>query len=73
MDQLSNWNIGGTVRGIYCGVPFVGTLTGYTRPTPDYKNTIFDILLNEKITVFGMTKESVEVWSNHKTNTCETV
>lgn len=69
MNKLSHWMPGEHVNGVYCGVPFAGKLTAYTRPTPDYKNVIFDVLLDAPITVFGMQKASVEVLSNHATNT----
>ena len=68
MDKLSHWIVGESVTGVYCGVQFSGTLTAYCRPTPDYKRVIFDVLLDSPITVFGQTRNSVEVWSEHATN-----
>ncbi len=67
MDQLnplSHWKLGEAVTGTYCGVAFAGTLDAYTRPTPDYKNVIYSVQLDQPIVVFGQTRKSVEVWSN---------
>lgn len=60
----SNWFIGEEVIGIYCGVKFTGILTENTRPTSDYKNIILHVKLDEPIVVFGITRHSLEVYTN---------
>lgn len=70
MNSLnSHWIPGEKVSGVYCGQEFTGKLNAYTRPTYDYRNTIFSIALDNEITVYGMKRTSIEIESNSKTNT----
>jgi len=71
MDALSHWVVGEAVKGTYCGVAFAGKLDAYCRPTADYKNVIFSVLLDNEIIVYGETRTSIEVWTNHPANTIQ--
>lgn len=65
MSELwKSWVVGEEVIGKYCGVNFKGKITEDTRPTPDYKNTILHIKLDEAIEIFGTRRESITIWTN---------
>jgi len=76
MTNLTNWKHGTKVRGVYCGVPYLGAIVCdssrclTTRNAPDYRAWIFEIELSESIEVFGQKRESISVWSNSDTNSC---
>ena len=51
--------------GVYCGKSFTGQLVASRcRPTPDYKNMIFTVELDQAIEVFGEQRNRVEIWTN---------
>jgi len=62
--NLKNWKTGQQVHGLYHGVYFIGRLHDNTRPTPDYKNTIFSIDLERPIFILGSLRRRIEIWSN---------
>ena len=64
LTAKSTWKQGQEVQGIYCSVPFTGKIGPNTRPTPDGKNVIFDVIINGTIVVYGEIRDSVEVWTN---------
>jgi hypothetical protein len=66
LNPLSHWQAGERVKGIYCGIPFSGSLLANTRPTYDYKNVIFCVLLDEITSIFGKDRTTIEIWTNDK-------
>lgn len=68
LDSKSQWKVGDSVSGEYFFVSFSGKLNGSTRPTPDYRNVIFCIDLDQEITVFGLSRKRIEIWSNDEQN-----
>jgi hypothetical protein len=64
MNAQATWKTGQECAGTYCGQQFRGTITDSTRPTPDYRNVIFNVRLHAPLTVFGWEKETIEIWSN---------
>ena len=68
---LVNWQVGQSVTGRYCGIPYTGKLNQNSRNSPDYRNWIFGITLDSPIEVFGSERTSIEIWSNSESNTCE--
>jgi hypothetical protein len=69
MNANSTWKQNQSVSGLYCGQTYQGKINNNTRPTPDYRNVIFSITLDAPITVFGATRETIEVWTNSEHNT----
>lgn len=60
----SSWRNGDRVTGLYCGVAFSGCLSDRSRPTPDFKNVIFSVVLDSAIVVFGSSRERIEITTN---------
>lgn len=60
----SNVEIGSKVRGSYLGeFPFTGTLIA-VRATPDGRNMILTLDLDNPIKVYGSWRERIEIWTN---------
>ena len=68
LTSKSQWHQGDKVDGLYCGVEFSGIINGNTRPTPDYKNVIFCVTLDNPIEVYGHLNSTIEVWTNNLYN-----
>lgn len=68
MTTLQTYQDQQPVVGVYCGVVFSGKLDCSNewgcRPTPDYRNTIFQINLDTPINVFGQERTRIIIWSN---------
>lgn len=61
LTKNSSWKVGDKVRGIYYGAPFTGKLSKQTRPTPDYKNMQFVVILDMGFTLFGNERKSGDI------------
>lgn len=60
----STWERGQRAIGVYCGKHFDGVINENTRATPDGRNVIFGVTLDNPITIYGKTRNRVEVWTN---------
>ena len=69
-QKTKEWFKGQKCYGTYCGKSFSGTLNDNCRPTPDFKNIIFGVTLDEEIEVFGNKKTRLEIETN---STCDIV
>lgn len=58
------WRTGDRVSGVYCDVAFTGRLMDSSRPTPDYKNILFVVSLDQPIRVFGNDRDVIEIQTN---------
>lgn len=63
------WEQGQQVTGIYFGQPYSVKINDNTRPTPDGKNIIFGVTLDDPIIVYGATRQRIEVFTNHISDT----
>jgi len=64
------FKIGTPVSGQYFDQNYSGTVIEY-RPTPDFNNDIFTILLDNPITVYGSTRRRIEIHSNSDNNSIQ--
>jgi hypothetical protein len=62
--ERSEYRTGQWVVGVYFGKPFSGRISPETRPTPDYYNIQFHIVLDAPIEVFGQVREQIYVETN---------
>lgn len=67
---LTNWRAGQQVAGSYCGISYTGRISE-GRNTPDYRNWILEVDLDQPITVYGSDRIRLSIWTNAETNTCE--
>ena len=71
LHPLSHWKQGERVTGMYCGHAYAGRIGAGTRPTPDYRNVIFAVLLDNPIVVYGQLREYIEVHTNSACNSIQ--
>jgi len=69
----STFQQGQSVIGMYCDVPYQGKINNDTRPTPDGKNIIFGVTLDNPILVFGQQRTRISVWSNRSDYGSDTI
>lgn len=56
------------VVGVYCGKNYSGFIVD-SRSTPDGRNAVFNIVLDQPIEVYGKKREKIEHWTNTNSNT----
>jgi hypothetical protein len=61
LTKNSFWKIGTQVKGTYHGQPFTGRLNDWSRPTPCGNHVTFGITLDRNITVYGETRDRIEL------------
>jgi hypothetical protein len=68
MIATSEWAKRQQVSGVYHGQEFTGQITEDSHPTADYRNMVFCVALDAPVTVYGLERNQVEVWTNDKEN-----
>ena len=64
----SMWKVGDKCHGVYHGIKFTGYINDDTRPTPDYRNVMFNVTLDKPITLYGNKRTTVQIESNNPEN-----
>lgn len=64
VNPQSTWTVGRRVSGVYFGQSFTGTIGDDTRPTPDYKNIQFVIILDRPMVVYGTVRDRITLLTN---------
>ena len=62
----TTWKSGQKCHGTYHDIKFTGVINDNTRPTPDYRNIMFHVTLDEDIVVYGRARTTlcIETHSN---------